>query len=327
MTTKTRYFLIVAVLVLAVGLGTGLVAYYVGFPTSAFARRGGPDELRYVPRDAAVLAYANVRDVMVSNLRQKIRSVAPEQENGQREFKNATGIDIENDIDTVVACLAGDAEAPQSAGLVLARGRFDTVRIESLMRDRGAHVEEYKGTRIIVSDAVTSDHGAPASFAVAFLEAGLAAVGSAPMIRSAIDLAHGTGRDVTSNDDIMDLVRSLETGNTAWAVGRFDALRSKAHLPDAVSSQLPPITWFSAAGHIDGGIGGVVRAEARDEQAATNLRDVVRGFMALAKLQTASQPGLQTMLQSLELSGTGKTVALSFSVPSEVLDALAAKHR
>jgi len=38
MTTKTRYFVIISLLVLTVGLGTGLLAYYVGFPTSALQR-------------------------------------------------------------------------------------------------------------------------------------------------------------------------------------------------------------------------------------------------------------------------------------------------
>ena len=36
MTVRTRYFVIVSLLVVGVGLGTGLMAYYVGFPTSAF---------------------------------------------------------------------------------------------------------------------------------------------------------------------------------------------------------------------------------------------------------------------------------------------------
>jgi hypothetical protein len=35
MTTRTRYFVIVSLLVLGVGLGSGLVAYYVGFPARA----------------------------------------------------------------------------------------------------------------------------------------------------------------------------------------------------------------------------------------------------------------------------------------------------
>ena len=40
MTTKTRYFVVVSLLVLGVGFGTGLVAYYVGFPAGAFSWRG-----------------------------------------------------------------------------------------------------------------------------------------------------------------------------------------------------------------------------------------------------------------------------------------------
>ena len=337
MTTRTRYVLITAVLVLAVGLGTGLVAYYVGFPTSAFSRRSGPEELQYVPRDASVVAYANVHDVMISDVRQKLRQVAPGDENGQREFQDATGISIENDIDHVVACLSSNGrpvdDSGDMSGLVLARGHFDAVRIESLMRDRGAHVEDYKGRRLVVSDHIElgADHGdrpgrGSSTFALAFIEPDLVAVGTAPAVRQAIDLGKG-GANVTENDEIMNLVRSLETGNTMWAVGRFDALRSKAHLPESVTLQLPAITWFSAAGHIDGGIGGVIRAEARDEQSANNLRDVVRGFMALAKLQATSKPEMQAMLQSLELGGTGKTVALSFTVPSQVFDLLGAKRQ
>ena len=66
-----------------------------------------------------------------------------------------------------------------------------------------------------------------------------------------------------------------------------------------------------------------LRAEARDDEAANNLRDVVRGFLALGKMQAGGRPEIQMMMQSLELSGTGKTVALSFSVPAEVFDIIA----
>ena len=140
------------------------------------------------------------------------------------------------------------------------------------------------------------------------------------MVRTAIDLQSG-GDNVTNNDELMNLVRALDSGN-AWAVGRFDALQSKARLPEAMASQIPPITWFSVSSHVNGGIRGVVRAETRDEQSAGNLRDVVRGFMALGKLQAGAKPEYQAMLQSLELGGTGKTVSLSFAVPAQVFDAI-----
>lgn len=330
MTTKTRYFVIVSLLVLTVGLGTGLVAYYVGIPGSPFSRAAGPGELQFVPRDATVVAYANVREVMASDVRQRVRKYAPS-ENGQQEFRNETGIDIESDIDRVVACLEGGAPNPK--GMVLARGRFNETKIEGLAREHGAEIQDYKGKRLIMVTPATmarqhaEESGEPTatpeprhdtSFALAFVEPGLVAVGSADLVRQAID---GTGEKVTSNSELMGLVKSLDSGN-AWAVGRFDALRANAHLPEGIAAQIPAITWFSVTSQIDGGIRGVLRAETRDEESANNLRDVARGFMALAKLQAGSKPELQTMIQALQLGGTGKTVALSFDIPAQVFDAL-----
>ena len=140
------------------------------------------------------------------------------------------------------------------------------------------------------------------------------------MVRTAIDLQK-SGDDVTKNGEIMDLLRSLDRGN-AWAIGRFDALVSDARLPAQLASQIPPITVFSVSGRVDSGIRGVVRADTRDETAANNLRDVVRGFLGLARLQAGNRPEFQRMMQSLELGGTGKSVALSFSIPGDVFDAV-----
>jgi len=332
MTTRTRYFLIASLLVIVVGVGTGLVAYYVGFQPSAFSRQGGPDELQYVPRDASLVAYANVQEVMTSELRQKVRQAVQLKGDRQQEFENETGINIETDIDHVVAFVAplreADGNLPVS-GVVLARGTFNEVKIEALMREHGAHVEDYKGTRLIVADAAlqkeTGNRAAAApreSFTLSFFEPGLVALGGSPLIRSAVDLKSG-GESVTTNKEMMDLVRSLDSGNV-WAVGRFDALRSQAKLPAGVANQLPPITWFSASGQVNGGIRGVLRAETQDEESANNLRDVIRGFISLAKLQTTSKPEMQALVRSLELGGTGKTVALSFSVPAELFDLLGA---
>src|SRR5712691_1026023 len=109
MNARTRYLVIASLLVLAVGLGAGLVAHYVGLPT--IQKHSGPAELELVPRAAAVVAYADVREVMASEFHDKLRRAMPAQQNGRREFEDATGINIETDIDRVVACLD-----PQDAG-------------------------------------------------------------------------------------------------------------------------------------------------------------------------------------------------------------------
>jgi hypothetical protein len=348
MTTRTRYFVVASLVMLGVGVGTGLVAYYVGFPARAAGQRGGPEELQYIPRDAAVIAFANVQEIMTSELRQKLHHALPTEPQGQREFQDHTGINLETDVDRVVACAranAGETGMP-GAGMVLARGRFDEVKIESLMREHGATIETYGDKRLIVGDVsrhfdAGADPDSPAprrqrratesSFAVSFMEPGLVAIGSTSMIKTAIDL-HRAGNNpqsgvesVIGNEELMTLVRSMDSSfQTAWAVGRFDALRANARLPENVMSQISAINWFAISGHVNGGLRGTIRAEARDDEAANNLRDVVRGFLALAKLSAGSKPEIQAMMQSLELAGTGKTVSLSFAVPAEVFDIVGA---
>src|SRR5687768_7585515 len=106
MTKRTRLFLFGAAGILVIGLGTGLVASYVGVENLAIIGSNGPDELAYVPADTRGLAFANVREVMDSELRQKLMQMTGHTPgtDGER-FRNETGIDIERDVDQVVAAM------------------------------------------------------------------------------------------------------------------------------------------------------------------------------------------------------------------------------
>lgn len=331
MTKKTRYFMGGSAAILVAGLGTGLVAYYGGGFPALSASRSGPSELSYVPAESAVVAFANVREVMDSQLRQRLKLVLP-QEHGQKEFQEQTGIDIERDIDYVVAAASAmgvQADgSPEPRGLVIARGRFNITQLESLARQHGGVVEEYKGKRLIKTpvrtpDAMVQPEGdfvakTPRhSVALAFLEPGLVAIGQEAAIKSAID-AQLTAHSITSNNEIMELISDIDMGNNAWAVGRFDALTAQAKLPPDVMSKLPAVKNFAVMTHIDGGITGSFRAETKDDASAENLRQVVQGLIALGRM--TNDPKGTALLNSLQLTGTGKTVRLSFAVPAEVLD-------
>lgn len=322
MTKKTRYFMGGSAAILVAGLGTGLVAYYGGGFQALSASRSGPSELAYVPATSAVVAYANVREVMDSQLRQRLKLVMP-QEHGQKEFQEQTGIDIERDIDYVVAAASavGTAEgSPAPTGLVIARGRFNITQLESLARQHGGVVEEYKGKRLIKAGAVHDDTGTgrhPHPVTLAFLEPGLVAIGQEASIKGAID-AQLTAHSITSNSEIMELIADIDLGNNAWAVGRFDSLAAQAKLPAEIASKLPAVKNFAVMTHIDGGITGSFRAETKDDASAENLRQVVQGLLALGRM--TNDPKATALMNSLQLTGTGKTVRLSFAVPSEVLD-------
>ncbi len=301
-----------------IGLGTGLLAAYVGgFQNLTIIGGDGPAELAYVPADAHFVAYANVRDVMDSEVRRKLTDAQPGTHAGAEKFKQQTGIDLETDIDHIVATFtrAGDGPTEREPPLVLARGKFDEVRIEGLVREQGGTVEDYKGSRLLLAN---DEH----KVAVVFLEPGLAAFGGPDAVRRAID-TKAAGSNVTGNDEVMRLVREIDDGD-AWVVAQFDALTGGNRLPAEVASQLPPINWFSARGFIGTGLEGQLRVETRDEASATNLQEVIRGFMALGRLQTGQHPEFAEFLNSVQLAGEGKTVSLSFSLPSEMIDVLGA---
>jgi hypothetical protein len=310
MTKKTRYFMAGSATVLGVGLCAGLVGYYAGgFPGVSAAPVAS--ELRYVPADSTVIAYANVRSIMDSELRTQLKSAMPMHEKGQEEFQAHTGIDIERDIDYIVAATSGTT--PEHGGLVVARGRFNDTQLEALARDHGGEVEQYKGKRLIHSPA---DKGH--QMTLAFLEAGLVAIGTKATVQRAID-AQLSSHSITANGEMMDIVAEIANHSNAWAVGRFDTIASQANLPAEIASRMPPVKWFSASGHVNGGISGTLRAEATDEPSAELLRRQLSGALAFGEMVAKSDPKAGALINSLQLSGTGKTVALSFAIPAELL--------
>lgn len=312
MTRRTQRFLFLGVGILVVGLGTGLIASYVGFPNLGITS-DGPPELAYVPADASVLAFANVREVMDSAVRQKlIQQVTPG--TGADAFEAETGIDIQTDVDRLVAAISGSPDPSNPAAsrpLLLARGRFDTARIEAAIRAKGGEVEEYNKQRLIT---LQSELG------LSFVEPDLAVVGSPASVKRAID-TKAAGKNVTQNTALMGIVKDFEGGN-AWAIAHVESVAAGNVIPEEIRQQLPPVTWFAINGRIDDGIRAMVRAEARDDAAAANLRDVVRGFVALARMQTAQHPELSELVNTLELGGQGTTVTLGFTVPPAVIDLL-----
>src|SRR3970040_1879942 len=106
MNARTRGFLAVSAVVVVAGLGVGLLAYYnaggAGAPAGrAGAPAAGPVELSYIPSDASAVAYANVRDIMNSEFRQKLNQVLPSGEERDK-IETELGLDFERDIDALV---------------------------------------------------------------------------------------------------------------------------------------------------------------------------------------------------------------------------------
>jgi hypothetical protein len=327
MTKKTRYFVLAAGAVLVVGLGGGLVAY-LAYNRTAGVPAGLPPEIRFVPANVGLVAFADVRAVMNSDLRRSLMpSIDPESSKGRQMMTDFAGVDVEKQVNRVVAYAERDSAAgPQQESkreiprvVVLVNGTFDLARIEAFISEHGATMDDYKGHKVFVRRKDNDE------VAVGLVGSDLIAMGQADLVRRVIDLSQDSSalaQSITTNPEMMTLIRD-NAGSTAWVVGQFDEIRRRMHLPDSVSGQVPPLRLMSVKANINGGVKATIRAEAGDKAAADQLRDVVRGFISLMRLQAGGKQDLENTLKTVELSGTDATVRLSFAVSPETLRVIA----
>ncbi len=296
---------------LALSLCASLCAALVSGPALAQSVAGSA-ELAHVPSNASIVGYADVREVMVSNLWARLRQHAGDDFDGFRVER--LGLDLEHDIDTVLAFLAPGATPEQPAGMALLRGRFDMARLEGAAREAGASVSEYAGARIVVIEGDDARE-----LAMAAVEPGLVAVGDLATVQRAVD-RQADGSDVTANAEVMALLDRVAAGSHVWAVGRFDDLSALGMLPDGLPIQLPAVNAFAISGRVDSGVSGSLEIEGRDDETGQHLRDLLRGVLAIAQSQVAEHAELQALVDSVELGGSGTTATVSFNLRSETLD-------
>jgi hypothetical protein len=327
MTTRTRRFLIGSSLVLMLGLCTGLVAYYNGSLPGLSANE--PSEISYLPADVTGVAFADVRTIMASEFRQKLRQVIPVSDEKDK-IQEELGVDIEKDIDTVLAGFVGD-DLGKGGAVVIIRGRLNEGRIEAMAAQHGARVDTYRNKKLLLHSNFPGAHDAAAMAGagvapsqmsgggVAFLEPGLLAIGDAATLKKAID-ASADNKNAMSNDTLMAHIRTASVDGNAWVVGRFDAVAKNPAVPDEVKQHLPGINWFSVTAKVNGGLAGAVRAEALDDKAAEDLRQVVSGGLAAIRLMAGRDAKSEAILNSVQSIGSGRTVGLTFTITPELID-------
>jgi hypothetical protein len=284
-----------------------------------------------VPANAEVVAFANVQQVMNSELRRElVPGVDSDASKGGRML-NEFGIDLEKQVNRVVAYVEPSAAPnPQEQrpphipnALVLVQGTFDQAQVEKVISNHAGAMEDYNGRKLFVHREDGHE------FAVGLAGADLIAIGQADLVRRAMDRARdgsSGGQNITSNAEMMNLIRDT-AGSTAWVVGQFDAVRRRMRLPNEISGQVPPLRMLSVKANVNGGVKATIRAEAGDAAAADQLRDVVRGFISLARIQASGKPDFENTLKTVELSGSDKTVQMSFAVAPDTIRLMAPRRR
>ena len=304
MTRKTRYFMTGSAAMLAAGLCTGLVAYYGGgFPGARRLDRAVGVEIRAGRRRGRRLRQrAQHHGLGASPAPQAGGADAEEQ--GQKEFLEQTGIDIEHDIDYIVAAIgAPGAEQFGPNGLVVARGRFDHdagSRASPVSTARGPGIQGQAFPRRHPQDArrkCTGRRGKRRHRGPADRRA------CVPRARSRRHRRHqqrpARHRRAAQRTEHHQQQRDDEP-HRRHRPGQ-QRLGGRPLRPDRPNqAKLPEHIAQPDAGGQDVRRGrphqrrrlGAVRAETNDDPAAENLRGVLNGVISLARLQGQNDPKL-----------------------------------
>jgi hypothetical protein len=268
-----------------------------------------PDEsiLKYFPPETKGIAFVDVASLRSAPLIQSVldqglfQSLPP----GLSDFIDTTGFDVRRDLDRVTVGTLGPRER-----LVVAQARYDKLKAEQYVRDKGTESETYLGR-----DIYRNGDGA-----VAFLD-NIIFFGSENAVKQGLDRTTYPGTTQISSD-LLGAIRTIEAGNQIWAVGNaLDVTFPTSGLEQTPAAQIyKSLRRGTYQMRIDRDVHARAIADFTDADTASNLADMARGFIAVAKLKVAKQqPELLQILDGIQVSSSGSSVTAQIEEPGDLL--------
>jgi hypothetical protein len=272
-----------------------------------------PDEatLKLLPPETEAVAFFDVASLRHAPLVQEaLKTYAPAIDGDLGEFITATGFDPRRDLDKVTVAKIG----PQQM-LAIAHARFDKFKIEQFIKDksRGRVSSQAHLGRTIYTDR---------DKAFSLIDDVIIA-GNVQAVKKAIDQMSLPG-SMPLRSDLMEQIRTIEAGNQVWAVGDF----SVQDLPRGVRGSAPAqeILKSMRSGtyqmRVDQDLHAKGVAHFEDAEAAKNLSEMARGFIAIAKLQVAKDKDLLHLLDGIQIQNSGPSIVVNIDEPGELLKKL-----
>ncbi len=295
--------------VVLAGVLVGAVAYFDARGASAQTGSGGPS-LAFVPRGASLIGFVDLKSVASSPLAESWSEATREQTPfaALDELEESTGIDALNDIDSLTLALGPDSGKLERWGIAV-KGVFDRDR---LVEKISAHEGEVE-TSIHAGTDLYLIRGGSKTTAMAQPDDSTLLIGDASYVREMLD--SGTGAKPSA-------AGSLE----AWGYGDFrgDAFWFAGTPPEAVQglvgrgSANESLRSFAVTGRLDADLVLRARGQAVDSKKAQELADVLRGLIALGRLQQDSSPrgaALGRVMESVSVQLADRLIDVNLTVP------------
>jgi hypothetical protein len=307
--------------IVVAGVAVGAAAYFSGAGVSAQTGSMGPS-LAFVPQGASLIGYLDMKSVGSSPLAESWSEETRERTPFEAldEIEESTGIDILNDVDSLTFAAGPGSGKHEPWGIAVA-GAFDRPLLVEKLKAHKADVETstYAGTDLYLVGSGTQ------STAMAQPDDSTLLVGEPFFVREMLDAGSGAKPSATGN---------LES----WGYGDFqgDAFWFAGTPPDVVHGLVgqgkdkESLRSFAVTGRLDADLVLRARGQAVDSKTARELADVVRGLVALGRLQQDSSPrgaALGKMMESVSVELVGETIDVNLEVAYDSIRELLQSHR
>jgi len=290
--------------------------------------------LAMVPPDTQLVSGVHVGRSRLSPFGQFVISQIQAHPGELQDLVDQTGFDPRKDVTEVLMTFNGKPK--DGGGLVLARGTFDPEKVKAAAVAKGAIVEPYLGTELILGGGGGAAHGGHQG-AVAFLSRTLAVAGEREEVRYAVAHANMT-RPTGLNPDLLAKINALSGSADAWFVSIVpgttvlpEALGGSSNNGNGTSQAAAIQSIVESTGSVRFGdeISLSFEAQTRSDKDATSLADVVRFVASLIQMRRDSDPHLgplATALDNMKLNASGNTMTLAVSMPEKDFEELATMH-
>ena len=300
---------ILATGVVLAGVLVGAVAYFSGRGVSAQTGSQGPS-LAFVPQGASLIGYVDLKSVASSPLAESwsesMREGTPF--GALDELEESTGIDALKDIDSLTLAVGPGTGKPERWGIAV-KGVFDRDR---LVEKLSAHKGEVETSTHAGADLYLFRSGTQTT-AMAQPDDSTVLIGDPAYVRDMLDSGAGTKPSAAG---------SLE----AWGYGDFqgESFWFAGTPPDAVHGLVgrgsggESLRTFAITGRLDSDLLLRARGQAVDSKKAQELADVLRGLIALGRLQKDSSPRgalLGRVMESVSVELADQEIDVNLTVP------------
>lgn len=278
--------------------------------------------LALVPADPGLIAGVSVDRARSSEFGQRVITQMQNDSGGLLKLIETTGFDPRKDLHDILVVTDGKQT---DRSLVLARGAYDTSKIQALLRTQGAKEVIYKG--VIVFSPPKSEK----ALAFALTDNSLAIMGDDAMVKAAIDRRAFSSYALSKA--LLDRI-SKWSAYDAWFLSTepFKSLGVNSNGKNQVMpAGLAVESIQSASGGVRFTKDIAVAGEAltRSPQDAQALADVVRLMVAMIKMNAGKNADAEKalkLLDTMQLAVSGASATFSLTIPEEFLNEVMPKR-